>query len=239
MNEFRAVSSTSVRKRDIVARLSLWGMVAGLLGIVFFASYGPLSIIQRLSGTLLVIFGLTAAGAIIFVFVILFRNVWEKGISGWSFILTDANLIKKREGWPDVTIPLTDITGLYVRKKYLEVESSVLNRRIIIPKEIERFASLQKALSQYKEPVALPSGSMLSYASTLVYGICCVLVLWSRLLPIMLWASVVGVASLGLQTYYFYRSVRRNPKTRSSALVLISLAWLGAILIGLFRIIRL
>src|SRR5581483_1689873 len=105
MNEFRAVSSTSVRQRDIVVRLSLWGMVAGLLGIVLFASYAPLSTVQRLSGTLLILFGLIAAGSIILVFVILFRNVWEKGISRWSFILTDANLIKKRDGWPDITIP--------------------------------------------------------------------------------------------------------------------------------------
>lgn len=240
MSEFRVVRSKSlVRHRDLVARLSLWGMVAGLLGIVFFASYGPLSTVQRLSGTLLVLFGLIAMGAIILVFVIVFRDAWAKGISGWSFILTDTNLIKKREGWPDISIPLTDITGLYVREKYLEVESSVLNRHIIIPKEIERFATLQKALSQYKEPVARPAGSMLPYASILVYGICCALVLWSQLLPIVLWAAAVGIASLGVQTYYFYRSIRRNPKTRSSALALISLAWLGAILIGFFRIIHL
>jgi hypothetical protein len=35
MNEFRIVGSTSVRQRDLVARPSLWGMVAGLLGIGF------------------------------------------------------------------------------------------------------------------------------------------------------------------------------------------------------------
>jgi small-conductance mechanosensitive channel len=240
MNEFRVVGRTSsVRQRGLVARLSLWGMVAGLLGIVFFASDGPRSTVQHFSGALLFIFGLIAVGAIVLVFLLIFRDVWEKGISGWSFILTDANLIKKREGWPDITIPLDNITGLYVRKKYLEVESSILNRRIIIPKEIERFDTLQKALSKYKEPVSRPSDGVLLYTSALVYAICCALVLWSRILPITLWAATLGVASLEVQTYYLYASIRRNPKTRSSGLTFISLAWLGAILIAFFRIIHL
>jgi hypothetical protein len=182
-------------------------------------------------------FGLIALGAITLVFVIVFRNAWAKGIAG-SFILTDANLTKKREGWPNITIPLNDITGIYVRRKYLEVDSSILNRRIIVPKEIDRFAALQKALSQYREPVSRPSDGILPFANVLVYFLCCALTVWSQLLPIVLWAAAVGVASLGMQTYYFYRAIRRSPKIRSSGLVFISLAWLGAILIAFFRIIH-
>lgn len=238
MNEFRFVGSKlSGRRNDLSARLELWGIVVGLLSIGLFASYGSRQTIQRFSIVLSVLAGFLVVSAIVLAFMVAFRHAREKAASEWSFILTDENLIKKRKGRPDIIVPLGDITELYFQNSYLVVKSSTLGLRIDIPKEIEGFDTLQKALGSCKTPSSRSSG-IFRLARTLLYAVCCAFVLWSRQLPIVLLASVIGFMLLGLQSLSFYNYIKHKPQTRYAGVAFICFEWMSAVLIAFFRLIH-
>lgn len=116
MNEFRFVGSKlSGRRNDSFARLELWGIVVGLLGIGLFASYGSRQTIQRFSIALSILAGFLVLGAIVLALIVTLPHAREKAVSEWSFILTDESLIKKRKGRPDITIPLAILLGCTFR----------------------------------------------------------------------------------------------------------------------------
>ncbi|MGZ4733862.1 MAG: hypothetical protein ACXVZH_17140, partial [Terriglobales bacterium] len=66
-----------------------------------------------------------------------------------TFLLTDRELVRRIEGWPDIRIALSEINALCEHRNSLVVESGDPSRRIAVPKDVERFESLRTELLKH------------------------------------------------------------------------------------------
>jgi hypothetical protein len=65
------------------------------------------------------------------------------------FVLSDKEIIRKRDGWPDDRIAFAEIDSVYDRPGWLVVESAEPRRKIPIPCEVSGFEELRAELAKH------------------------------------------------------------------------------------------
>lgn len=238
MNEFKYTNDKlSDKRRDLHVRVALWSMVAAALGIGIFALYGKRVADSNMNVTLVVLVALIVAGIVALAFILAIHHAEEVARHESAVVLTDDNLIYKRNGRPDVQIGFSEISDLYTRGRQLIVEGAVPQKRIMIPQDIAEFQTVSERLAKHHSIVTQPTSAVPMLARPIIYALCCALVLWSRLNMVMLIAAAAGLLIVGLESFYLFATTRQNPKRRYSIAILIC-EWLGVVIIAYFRIIR-
>lgn len=156
MREFRIASDKiSSRSRDRSIRLILWGIVLVLSGITLFAVYGARSASRQVNTVLLLVCVLIVVVAFLGIRFFAVRLGVEKMERDLVFVLTDKALVRRRNGWPDIRIELSEINALYERRGRLVVESVEPRRKIVVPEGVDGFAFLRSELTKHS-PLTIP-----------------------------------------------------------------------------------
>jgi hypothetical protein len=213
-------------------------MVVVLGGVTLFSLYGSRVERARLSIPLTLLAALIVAGILAAAHMLAYRNAVNTVRRQTRFILTDTSLICKRDDRPDIQIPLSAISALYSQNKDLIVESKATKGRLVISGKLEGFNTLRNSLAKHHDIVTRPAVRFLGVPRLLIYGLCCAFVLWSQHPIIIVLASGVGVAVIGLESFYLYGRIKHNPKQRYKLIAFIAFEWLGAGLIAYFRLMR-
>lgn len=152
MTEFRFANRPAIDGKAVVGlRFFLWSCVAALLGIGAYGFFGPPSP-DRSTLVALAGLGFFLVFASVVVYVVYGRKM---GIAQrrreTSFVLTDNELIIKREGWPDSQIALASISALNESPGgLLVVGGGDSFLRMFVPCELENYNLLRTELMKYQ-----------------------------------------------------------------------------------------
>lgn len=216
----------------------LWGSVLALLGITAFGIISGLhgnDLLNKIAvglATAIVIFAVGAAyyfGA---------RMGLERAQRNSVFVLTDRELIRKREGWPNIQIGLLEIKALCDRPHYLIVEGPEPLSRITVPKRVENFELLRAELLKYSSVVKPPARSSLYWIPTLISFACWPLVTWSHDIHVVLGAGIMLLALSGWLCLGFDKKLAHVPK-RALIRAWLVVSWFIALWIVYSRVARL
>ena len=217
----------------------MWSSVPALVGATFFGVYSALfsshwvsTIFTYLAITIEV--G-TIGGAYYAAAVLGMDRVKQKTI----LVLTDNELIRRREGWPDIQVELAEIKALYERKTGLVVESAEPRRVIVIPREVKGFTVLRDELSKHGSILKAPPQSPFVFIPTLASLICWALVLTSVDAGVVKAVGAVGLATLGWATFRLSRLTLPHARARLAVWVMIGFSWVASLWVLYSRITRL
>jgi hypothetical protein len=183
---------------------------------------------------------LTVVGAFVGARFLAVRLGLQKVERDLVFVLTDKDLVRKRSGWPDIGIGLSEINALYEEPGWLVVESVEPRRRIAVPEEVDGFASLRAELAKHSPLLVPPRLSVAGFsrfipvaASILCWG----LVMWSKDAGVAKAAGTIALMLLGWESFRLYWQLRRG-LTRPILWILVALGWSAAVAIVYLRIAR-
>ncbi len=214
MTEFRVLPSDALteRRRHRSIRIILWGAVFALVAIpvigigrVRSASYQENAVYTCLAVAILI-------GAVGGAYYAAARMGLERAKLKTTLVLTDQELVRRREGWPDVRIALSEINALYAHPNSLVVESVDRSRRIAVWKDVERFESLRAELLKHGPLLKPPAPSLLGWIPTVVSFLCWPLVLWSNDALVVKSTGIVLLVLLGWSCFSFGKKLRDIPK---------------------------
>ncbi len=102
----------------------------------------------------------------------------------WIFLLSDNEIIRKRDGWPDDKIAFSEIGALYDGPGALVVESAEPLRRISVPKEVNGLEVIRTELAKHHpfSAQAKPSRARLSWTGLVV-----------MIVSILSWAAIIFI----------------------------------------------
>lgn len=176
----------------------LWGgivafVVVSVLGLVVSIRVGS-GQINRLATVLAIAIVIFIVGAAYYFGM---RVGVQKARRESRFLLTDTELIRKREGWPDRRIGLSEIRALYDGPSLLIVEGAAASSRIAVPKQIEGFDTLQSQLKKHATIVTTTSPSLLNWIQPLVTVVSWAFFLWSHDARVVQGAGIIVAVSTG------------------------------------------
>lgn len=236
MVEFRVPSNATLGS-DRTIRLVLWGAVLALSGLTVFALIGARSHSPQFNTALA---GLAAAiliSAIVSAHCAAVLMGLERVQRQSHFLLTDKVLIRKRVGWPDVQIGLSEIRALYENSRYMIVEGADSSCRIAVPKVLQGFVSLRAELLKHASIRKPPARSFLLWIPNFVSLVCWPLVFWSHDSHVVTVTGIVLLVSLGWLCFSFSQKLRHNPK-RTLIRIWLAFSWAIAFWIVYSRIAR-
>ncbi len=238
MREFKVAShDASDRGRERNIRMITWGLVLVMSGITLFAVYDARSAdpqLVRTLGWLAVVIVVAAIAGAHFLAAHLGLEKFERDL---VFVLTDKDVVRRRQGWPDVQIGLAEIRALYQQPGRLVVESNEPRRTMAIPERVEGFESLCTELAKHSSITAAPQRSPLRLASLIGSLLCWGLVLWSRDTGVLMGAGAMALILLTWESFRLLRQLRHSPK-RVALSLLIGLGWVAAVLLIYLRVVR-
>lgn len=143
--EFRVMPNVAQeRMRDRRSRLFMWGGASLLVGITLFAVFESPFVSSRTNLTLAWIAGVTVTSSIAGAYVLAYQHGLRKLRRSLVLILNENGLVRRRPGWPDVRIGLTEIHRLRESRSWLVVESVEPHRRIYVPTDVRQYATLKE-----------------------------------------------------------------------------------------------
>jgi hypothetical protein len=238
MSEFKVASHNATdRGRDRNIRLITWGVVLVMSGITLFAVYDARSASPQLVRALGWLAVVIVVAAIVGAQFLAARLGLERFAHDLAFILTDKEVVRRRQGWPEVRIGLAEIKALYQRPGWLVVESNEPRRTMAIPERVEGFESLRAELTKHRPITAAPQRSPWGFVALIGSLLCWGLVLLSRDAAVVMGAGAVALALLAWESFRLFGQLRHSPK-RLALSLLIGLGWIAAALLLYLRIIR-
>ena len=154
MREFRVARDELSRKRGLRRNmLKMWSAVAVLLCVVTLALIVPRSIYHSVNGRIETLVSLPRLFVLLTLMVVIaadHRRAVPPAPARKSpklktvYALTDQDLLRRRDGWPDVRIGLSEVNFIRSETPLFVVESAEPRRVTALPKEIEGFASLRE-----------------------------------------------------------------------------------------------
>jgi len=157
MREFKIVpDKNSERRRDRKIRLILWSTVLALIGVTVLGILGARSENIQLHTVLVYIAWSIVAGTLLGVHFLGMRLGTEKIQRDLIFVLTDKDLVRRRNGWPEIRIGFDEISSVCLRKGGLVIESVEPRRKIYVPKKVDGFEFLRAELSK-RRPADAPA----------------------------------------------------------------------------------
>jgi len=238
--EYRVAPNTkSSQREDQLMRVTLWGAVSLLLAITVFALIGARSVSAGLDTALAVAAGAIVMGAVGGAYIVAWRNGLERAKRNVVFLLTEKELIARRNGCPDVRIGLSEIKALYKQPGKLIVASPDKSRLIAIPEDIEGYGNLRSQLVKYgeitevrKRPVPIST-----YVPTLLCWFSWALVLFSKEIAVVRTAASFALFSSAWYSFRVGQLLRRSPKRHIFWFVLAT-SWVAALWVVYQRIFR-
>jgi hypothetical protein len=238
MSEFKvAPNHVSDRGRERNIRLITWGMVLVMSGITFFAVYDARSAGPQLVRALGWLAVVIVVAAIVGAYFLAARLGLERFEHDLVFVLTDKELVRRGQQWPDLHIGLAEIKALYQRPGWLVVESNEPRRTMAIPERVEGFESLHTELAKHSPIMATPRRSPLRFIALVDTLLCWGFVLLSKDKGVVMGAGVAGLALLAWESFRLLGQLRHSPK-RLALFLLIGLSWVAAALLVYLRVIR-
>jgi len=235
MKEFRVTSNgMSERNRTWRIRVALWSAILALSGITVFTISGA-HLGATFTTVLLSFAGLLVIFVVLGAYFLAFSHARELAVRKPVFLLTDTQLIRKKNGYPDIEINLQLMKALYKKRRWLVVESVAPSRIIAIPEEVAGFESLQAELAKYAPIVHSKRVFLGSLMLTFLYFICWAIILWSEDKVVVTIVAAIGVAVLASQSFLIYRQ-RRNKPRRFLVWGWIGLGWAAAAVAVYFRL---
>jgi hypothetical protein len=236
MKEFKAMmDQATVERRDRLARLSLWGIVALLIALTLFVVYGPRAEIRSVSSQLLSL----AAGAVIatvaLAYYLAYWHAKDTIQDALTFELTEGILIRRQSGRPDIQLKLSEIRQLTEDGTRLIIQGALPDKRIVVPKAVQDFPELRAELNKYAHVAQAPTSSSFRVIFFFAYAASCACVLWSADTLKVEVAAGIGFLLLVWQSIWLYKLAQSNRK-QPPLMWLILLAWLGAALLVYFRL---
>jgi len=184
VREFKIETDALSKRREIKVRLLSWGAILSLIAIIV------LVFVLRFLGLLgaesparwLVAFALL--GAILGFYIEAFRLGMQRAKRRMLFFLSDKEIIRKRDGWPDDKIAFSEIDGVYDGRGWLVVESAEPRRKIRIPHEVSGFEELRAELARHHpfSAQAKPPRAKLAWTNVVVW-----------IVSILNWAAVIFI----------------------------------------------
>ena len=176
--------------------------------------------------------------AVISANVLAFRRGIQRVEREMTFVLNDNEIIRKRGGWPDVSIAFSEIYDLRAESGWLVVQSTERARKIAIPKEVKGFEELQAELVKHhplsasvgrapKRFIVLPAISVLSWVA----------VVWFRDIWVVIPSATVALITLVFGSRRLWVLLHRGPK-RLLMWVFLTLIWFSAIFLIYIRVVR-
>jgi FtsH-binding integral membrane protein len=238
VSEFRIpLVDDSTRHRDRKIRLILWGLVLALLGITLFAVCGARAAGPILNTTLACVAVLIVMGVFVGANILGLQLGLDKLEHDLVFILTDRELVRRRAGWPDTRIELSDVTSIQEGAGWLVVRGAKPQSRIAIPEKVEDFVLLRTELAKHgaiAKPTRRSSSRIIWMAASLV---CWLLVLWSRNPSVVRIAGSAGLVILGAESYRLASRLRHTPK-RYFLWTALSISWVAVLLLVYLAVFR-
>ncbi len=224
----------------------MWSIVIGLIvipvsAITLFLHYRDRTPSYLAPTTFAWLSALLVVAAIGAVYFAAYQNGIQKLKRETAFVLTDHDLIRKRSGWPDTRIGLSEVKTLYERNGWLIVESIEPGRKIAISDEVEGFATLRAELAKHRSISDPPKASPLSLLGLVVPVasiLCWSLVLMSHDVAVVREAGASGLILLGWSSYRFGRKLNQNPK-RFFVWTFLAISWAAALWFVYLQITRL
>lgn len=237
MDEFRVnIDPAAKRNSDRKIRLAAWGIIPLFLGACAFAFYGTFSSKPQLGSAFTWVAISVVVGATVGAYLLAIRLGLGRLQGEMILLLTDHDLTRRRKGWPDVTVGLSEIKSLRENGNWLVVESVAPKRRIVIPAKIDRFRFLRTELAKHCPITTRPSTSILGFISMIASLLCWGMVLLSRDPSRTKVAAGAALVLLSWESVRLYRRLQESP-SRSVVLACLALSWVVAILLVYFRIV--
>lgn len=228
-------ASSRVRERKI--RLTMWAIVLLMSGITIFSVYGTgFESPQAVKALVWIAVGIVAF-TIVGAPLLAARLGLQKLEQDSAFVLTEKELIRKRQAQPDVRIGLDEIKALHQRPGWLVIESHEPQRIMAIPEQVREFEALRKELARHGAIDATPQRSLWGFAVLVGSISCWGLVLLSRDAGVIVGAGAVALLLLAWESARLAKQLHHRNK-RLVAAATISLSWVTAILVLYLRVVR-
>ncbi len=211
--QFR-VSNKANARTDTRIRVFFFCVVMLLLSVLPVPLIVPKAFGNKFGTALAGVAVAALVAGIVGAFVITNRMAVQRMKQACVWKLTDNELIRNREGWPDVRIGLSEKASLYSRPGWLVVHSTESGQEIAIPEDVERFPALRRELTKHYPVVAgsPKQGSFWIPLTTAVAIGCCIVVL-SKTETVVKVAAVSALLLLqGWQSIRTGLAVRRSSK---------------------------
>lgn len=235
--EFRVEADAMSRGRSFRDRLLSWGMVVLLIGITVFLFVLGVSGIFGSNSVLRFLFVFVLVGTIIVATVLAWREALRRAEGEMVFILDEAGIIRRREGWPDVKIGFSEVKTVREELRWLVIYSTEPCRKIAVPNDVKGFNVIRAEVARYhplsakalfpSKSLVLPSISLLSWATMLLF----------RDVRVVISTGVIALVTLAIGSHGLWASVHRGPK-RLLMWLSLGFMWLLAILVIYLRVVR-
>lgn len=236
MREFK-VRSVTEQEGERRARVILWAGLISLSEITLFAVFGASSASPQLNTAFVWAAGLLLAAALIAAYFLAFASGLDRVERDSLFILDDQRLIRRRAGFPDIQVQLSEITSLQERGGRLVIEAGKSGQRIILPQNPEGLESLRSELER-STPISIGrKRPILPLTFLIVYIASWSLVLWSNIDSLRWIALAIAAILLIWESAQLFKRFRHTRAHRFVWAVL-GLSWAGAILALYWRFFR-
>jgi hypothetical protein len=243
MREFRVGATNFPRKNNPVKiRVVLWGAVLALSALTLFAVYGGDTANREVMRGLAWFAGLIVLASIVAAQFIAIRLGLEKVKRSLVFVLTNDSILRKRDGWPDVNIGLSEIHRLYEAQGSLVIESVAPFRRIVVPDSVDGFESLRSELCKHQSVTIPPQKSTSkalaagrSFGPAILSLLCWGCVLWASNTRVALIAGAIALVLLGWSSLRLLRR-SKNTQKRLAIWTFLGFSWITAFWVVYLRV---
>jgi hypothetical protein len=177
--------------------------------------------------------------AVVGSFILLGRQTLRRAERGMLFVLDDAGISRKREGYPELSILFSEMDYVGEEMGYLVIRASKSQKKIAIPESVRDFEVIRAELaSHYPLPILTPKAALATRAAFLfaasIVGWTALLV--SRRPSLAILGATLGLSTLATGSHHLWALLYRT--RRRLLMWTLSLAWLSAILVIYFRVKR-
>lgn len=240
MQEFR-IEGHALRRENRFSVLS-WGTIllltAATVLLFVLGVTGHLSANSNLRW----LFVFTVLGAVIGASILACLEALHYAKRQMVFVLDDNEIVRKRQGYPDVKIAFSEIETLSEELRWLIIYSSEPRRKIAVPTNVQGYEVIRAEIAKHhalSPPAKFPLESVAKGAALTILSILSwAAVLWLRDPRAVIIAGVAGLTLLGIGSYRLWILLRRAQK-RLLALVCLGFTWIAAVLLIYARAVRL
>lgn len=153
------------------------------------------------------------------------------------FVMDGNGIVRKRRGYPDVTIAFSEISTLSEELRWLIIRSVGFERKIAIPKTVRGYEALRAELAKH-HPLSAPTKLPLQSTALLTVSVLSwAAVLWLRDVRAIIATGIVAVVTLAFGSYRVWTLLHCRSK---SPLLWASLgfAWLAALFLIYLRVVH-
>jgi hypothetical protein len=158
------------------------------------------------------------------------------------FVLNDNEIVRKRQGYPDVRIAFTEIATLGEELRWLVVKTDDPQKKIAIPSEVSGYDTIRTELTKHHPLSArvespLKSAAVLKTSALLAVAVLSwAAVVWFRGVVVIV-PAIVGLITLAIGTWSMW-TLLNHRLWRPVVWAAIGSAWLVALFLIYLRVVR-